>query len=96
MARRNEYWYILVYSIFYRKVIDSATNGSGGGTGGNFIYRFLCLEKLVVFSKFSDVIIKWRLNGLTTNVKTLKLVPMDSQWLITPRIIQFMAIGGIV
>ena len=48
------------------------------------------------FSEFSDVIIKWRLNGLTTNVGTSKYVPMYFQWLITPQTIQMMTIGGIV
>ena len=31
-------------TILYRNVIDSATNGSGGGTGGNF--RFLLCQLL--------------------------------------------------
>ena len=43
----------------------------------NLNYLFL-IEKYLFFYYFSDVIIKWRLNVLTTNVGTLKMVPLDS------------------
>ena len=53
---------------------------------------FIPFGKISIFYNFSDVIIKWRLNDLTTNVGTLKTVPLDSPQLNTLYKVKFVVV----
>ena len=56
----------------------------------------LCISDNTHNVQFANVIIKWGLNGLTTNMRISKMFPIDSEWLTTPHTIQFKTIGGLV